>query len=70
MSKIEKGRKQHFELSPANKRRMDAYLEASNEDPERVTPRLKMADVVNLALDAWLGGRSIAGAAAKGSKNG
>ncbi len=62
MRKSEKERKQHFELSPANKRRMDAYLEASNEDPERVTPRLKIGDVVNLALDAWLSGR--------GSKNG
>ena len=67
-------RKQHFELSPANKKRMDAYIEAFNEDPERVTPRLKIGDVVNAALDAWLSKRPIAvdsaGAAkaAKGSK--
>jgi hypothetical protein len=49
---------------------MDVYLEASNEDPDRVAPRLKIGNVVNLALDAWLSGRSKPGGAAKGSKNG
>ena len=68
VSREAKGRKQHFELSPANKKRLDAYLERSNDDPNRVTPRLKIGDVVNLALDAWLSVRT--GDAAKAAKNG
>lgn len=54
MSKREKGQKQHFELSPTNKWRMDFYLKSANDDRDRVMPRLKIGDVVNLALDAWL----------------
>ena len=52
-------RKQHFELSPANRRRLEAYLARHNEDPDRVTPRLKMGDVVNRALDIWLARRGM-----------
>jgi hypothetical protein len=53
MKKPNKGGKQHFELSPANSKRLDAYLDRFNEDPKRVTPRLKIGDVVNRALDEW-----------------
>ena len=54
MSKASKEGKRHFELSPANRKRLDAYLERVNEDPLRVTPRLKIGDVVNRAVDEWL----------------
>ena len=54
MRSKEGDRKQHFELSPANRRRLDIYLEIQNFDPSRVTPRLKIGDVVNQALDLWL----------------
>ena len=52
--KIPQGGKQHFELSPANRRRLDDYLERFNTDPSRVSPKMKTADVVNRALDLWL----------------
>lgn len=47
-------RKQHFELSPANKRRLGTYLEWYNADSSRVTTKWKIGDVVNAALDKWL----------------
>ena len=43
-------RKLHVEITPANWRRMRDYIGAYNDDPRRVTPRYKPADVVNLAL--------------------
>lgn len=49
-----KTRKLHFELTPANNRRIEAYIDAYNKDPGRVTPKIKTADVVNQALDGWL----------------
>jgi hypothetical protein len=57
MSKSGKSQKQHFELSPANSRRLDEYLERYNEDPYRVTPRIKIGDVVNRAMEEWLARR-------------
>jgi hypothetical protein len=54
MSKLAKERKQHFELSPANRRRLEHYIALKNEDGARVTPRIKVGDVVNQALDLWL----------------
>lgn len=61
MGTVERGRMLHFELSPANRRRLEAYLAGHNEDPERVTPRLKVGDVVNHALDLWLSRRGLTG---------
>jgi hypothetical protein len=61
MRKAEKSPKQHFELSPANSRRLDEYLERYNGDPNRVTPRLKIGDVVNRAMDEWFARRPFAG---------
>ncbi len=49
-----KGRKQHFELSPANRHRLEVYMEWYNSDPSRVTPKWKTGDIVNKALDRWL----------------
>jgi len=51
---VSKNRKLHFELTPANNRRIEDYIEAYNKDPDRVTPKIKTADVVNQALDRWL----------------
>ncbi len=49
-----KNRKLHFELTPANNRRLEEYIAMYNKDPGRVTPRIKTADVVNQSLDRWL----------------
>lgn len=54
---MSKTRKLHFELTPANNRRIEAYIDAYNKDPGRVTPKIKTADVVNRALDTWLSAR-------------
>jgi hypothetical protein len=51
------GHKQHFELSPANKNRLNAYLVWYNSEPSRVTTKWKIGDVVNAALDRWLSAR-------------
>jgi hypothetical protein len=67
MKKNNKPAKQHFELSPANAKRMDSYIERFNEDPARVSPRIKIGDVVNCALDEWLSGRSGFPGTAQGS---
>lgn len=57
MGKSHKARKLHVEITPANQARVDAYLDEYNSDRSRVTPRLKIAHVVNLALDEFLGER-------------
>lgn len=49
-----KAHKLHFELTPANHRRIRDYIDAYNKDPDRVSPKIKVADVVNQALDRWL----------------
>lgn len=51
---MSKNRKLHFELTPANNRRLEEYIDSSNRSPSRVTSKIKTADVVNLALDRWL----------------
>jgi hypothetical protein len=47
-------RKLHVEITPANWHRIKEYMELYNADPDRVTPRYKPADVVNLALFEFL----------------
>jgi hypothetical protein len=47
-------KKLHVEITPSNWRRMKEYIEKYNEDPRRVTPRYKPADVINLALHRHL----------------
>ena len=49
--------KLHVEITPSNWHRMKKYIEAYNTDPQRVTPRYKPADVINLALLAYLKSR-------------
>jgi hypothetical protein len=50
---VAKAKKQHFELTPANNLRLDEYIKRYNSDSDRITPKIKIADVVNLALDRW-----------------
>jgi len=45
-----KSEKIHFEIAPGNLRRLEDYLNRYNLSPERMTPKLKVADVVNEAL--------------------
>jgi hypothetical protein len=47
-------RKLHVEITPANWQRMKDYIESYNNDPRRVTPRYRPADVLNRALDEYL----------------
>lgn len=47
-------KKLHVEITPANWRRMEKYIEGYNTDPRRVTPRYKPTDVINLALFEYL----------------
>jgi hypothetical protein len=51
---VAKNHKLHFELTPANNRRLEEYIDSCNRSPTRVTSKIKTADVVNLALDRWL----------------
>ncbi len=52
--KIEnKTKKLHIEIMPANWSRLQAHIEAYNEDPERDAPRIKYAHVINAALRAY-----------------
>ncbi len=47
-------KKLHVEITHANWQRMKEYLDRYNSDPERITPRFKRADVINLALFGYL----------------
>ena len=62
----------NVEIAPGNQAALDRHIEAYNTRPERSTPRVKYTDVVNEALDKFLGpSRPAAGAArtrAKGPK--
>jgi hypothetical protein len=42
------------EIAPAVRVMLDAYMQAYNEGPERVSSPLKYTDVINQALDAFL----------------
>ena len=50
-------KKLHVEITLANWSRMKDYIGAYNEDPGRVTPKFKPADVINLALHQLLKAR-------------
>ena len=50
--------KLHVEIPRANWERIEAYLKAYNDDEGRMTPKLKLADVVNQALVHYLARRS------------
>jgi hypothetical protein len=47
-------KKLHVEITPANWHRIKEYIELYNADPDRITPRFKPADVVNLSLFEFL----------------
>lgn len=51
--------KLHVEIPKANWARLEAYLKAYNEDPGRLTPKLKPAHVINQALVHYLSGRAV-----------
>jgi len=53
---VSQNSKLHFELTPANNKRLEAYIDSYNRNPGRVTPKIKTADVVNQAMDTWLSG--------------
>jgi hypothetical protein len=46
-------KKLHVEIMPANWDRLEAYLHRYNDDPERITPRIKYAHVINQALHLY-----------------
>ena len=48
-------RKINVEIAPGNQAKMDVYIEAYNGRPDRRTPKIKYTDVVNDALDKFLG---------------
>ena len=49
--------KLHVEIPRANWTRMEAYLKGYNDDPGRMTPKLKVAHIINEALVQYLSGR-------------
>jgi len=56
---IKKSGKLHVEIPKANWARLEAYMKAYNDDPGRLTPKLKPAHVINLALVHYLAGRAV-----------
>ena len=54
-----KSTKLHLEMPRANWERVEAYLKAYNESDRRLTPRIKLAHVVNMALVQYLTGRGL-----------
>ncbi|MFZ4513675.1 MAG: hypothetical protein ACOYNX_08630 [Geothrix sp.] len=53
-----KSSKLHVEIPRTNWERIEAYLKSYNEDEGRMTPKLKLAHVVNQALVQYLAQRS------------
>lgn len=51
--------KVHIEIAAGNWKRLEAYQEEYNRSPSRLTPKVKLADVVNLALVEYLEARGI-----------
>ena len=51
--------KLHVEIPRANWERVEAYLQAYNEDAGRMTPKIKLAHVVNMALVQFLSGKEL-----------
>jgi len=57
-------KKLHVEIARGNWKRLESYIDEFNKNPERMTPKMKQADVINKALAAYLG----ADAAEKGKR--
>ncbi len=49
-----KASKLHVEITPANWNNMKEYIDLYNADPNRVTPKIKPAHVINTALHSYL----------------
>jgi hypothetical protein len=54
-----KGRKINVEIAPGNQEALDRHIAAYNARPDRSTPKIKYTDVVNEALDKFLGARPL-----------
>ena len=64
-------RRINVEVAPGNRENLDRYIRAYNHRPDRRTPKLKYTDVINEALDAFLGSRvTVARARAAAAKRG
>ena len=50
-------RRINVEIAPGNQAKMDVYIDAYNRKPDRSTPKIKYTDVVNDALDRFLGAK-------------
>ena len=46
----------NVEIAPGNQSALDRYIETYNRRPDRTTPKVGYADVVNEALDRFLSG--------------
>jgi hypothetical protein len=57
-------KKLHVEIARGNWKRLESYIDEFNKNPERMAPKMKQADVINKALEAYLQ----AGAAEKGKR--
>ena len=49
------GEKLHLEIAAGNWKKMEAHIKEYNDSPSRVTPKIKIADVINQALVKYLG---------------
>jgi len=49
-------KKLHVEIARGNWKRLEKFIDDYNKDPERMTPKLKQADVINEALALYLQG--------------
>jgi hypothetical protein len=47
--------KLHVEIAAGNWKKMEEYINGYNDSPNRVTPKIKIADVINQALVKYLG---------------
>jgi hypothetical protein len=52
-----KSAKLHLEIPQTNWGRVEAFIKAYNEDEGRMTPKIKVAHVINQALIQYLAGR-------------
>jgi hypothetical protein len=47
--------KLHVEIAAGNWKKMEEYIKDYNDSPSRVTPKIKLADVINQSLVKFLG---------------
>ena len=49
-----KSKKMEFDIDTGQRKAVEAYIEAYNSDPHRLTRKIRFADIVNQALAAYL----------------